>query len=389
MIQDEAIKCRYCRSDLTVAMTEAPVAGGSAPRLEPSPTVTSAPPAALPSAEPEMSSAGRAAALTESEAIPDRAPPSGRSDPSAAPGGPRIGEEAIRFSHTGFRYILGYGADFFGIWDRQLPGGPVERFPRTDQGWNAAWNRFVVMEPRSMAVPHRSVRAPDLRTTSFPFRRDRIRLLWTVGLLIASAALAVITVGVHIGVLATLYRARSQGFLSIGDRDSINDLTAVFYILDLLFLIPTAIAWCMWQNRAQWNLRALGVSNLRYSPAWVVGWWFVPFANIVMPFLTMRELWLGSQPEAGAVDWRMATTTPLLGLWWGAWLLYRYVLQGIAVNIPPDASVGGLMARSYVLIGAGVVAIAGAALAVVIVRRIHARQEAKSARTESWAASGG
>ena len=50
------------------------------------------------------------------------------------------------YTHTGTRYLLGYGASFFGIWDRQSPGEPVERFPRTDEGWGQAWRRYTQIE---------------------------------------------------------------------------------------------------------------------------------------------------------------------------------------------------------------------------------------------------
>jgi hypothetical protein len=48
--------------------------------------------------------------------------------------------------------VLGYGADFFGIWDRQSPSTPSERFPRTDDGWRQAWLRFAALEPNSTPV---------------------------------------------------------------------------------------------------------------------------------------------------------------------------------------------------------------------------------------------
>jgi hypothetical protein len=48
---------------------------------------------------------------------------------------------------------LGYGVDFFGIWDRQAPSGPSERFPRTDEGWRQVWTRFAALEPNHVAVP--------------------------------------------------------------------------------------------------------------------------------------------------------------------------------------------------------------------------------------------
>ena len=48
--------------------------------------------------------------------------------------------------------MLGYSADAFGIWDRQSPAQPAERFPRTDDGWRQAWLRFVALEPNHTAV---------------------------------------------------------------------------------------------------------------------------------------------------------------------------------------------------------------------------------------------
>jgi hypothetical protein len=62
-------------------------------------------------------------------------------------------EPSIRYTHSGYRYVLGYGPDHFGIWDRQSPNAPAERFPRTDEGWGQAWTRYVSLEPNHMAVP--------------------------------------------------------------------------------------------------------------------------------------------------------------------------------------------------------------------------------------------
>ena len=61
-------------------------------------------------------------------------------------------DEALQFTHSGSRYLLGYGRDFFGIWDRQGGRGPVSRYPRTDDGWRAAWLSFSAWEPQSAEV---------------------------------------------------------------------------------------------------------------------------------------------------------------------------------------------------------------------------------------------
>jgi hypothetical protein len=49
--------------------------------------------------------------------------------------------------------VLGYGVDFFGIWDRSAPDYPVQTLPRTDKGWHQAWNAFAALEPTSQSVP--------------------------------------------------------------------------------------------------------------------------------------------------------------------------------------------------------------------------------------------
>lgn len=69
--------------------------------------------------------------------------------PSALPGEE---DRPLRLSHTGDRYVLGYGRDSFGIWERADLGRPVRRFPRTDEGWREAWAAYVAMEPNPTAV---------------------------------------------------------------------------------------------------------------------------------------------------------------------------------------------------------------------------------------------
>jgi hypothetical protein len=148
-IQDEAIKCRYCFSDLTVprdvAMAQRPAAGATAA-------------SASSSDDPQTSSGGASDDTSSaSRSGEPQTAPWGTNDEStpepAATSAVTSSGAAQKYTHSGYRYVLGYGEDFFGIWDRQNPNVPVERFPRTDDGWREAWLRFVAQEPNHVAVP--------------------------------------------------------------------------------------------------------------------------------------------------------------------------------------------------------------------------------------------
>ncbi len=52
----------------------------------------------------------------------------------------------------------------------------------------------------------------------------------------------------------------------------------------------------MWLFRTYKNLEPLGSENIRFTPGWSVGWWFIPFANLVMPFKAVRGVWSESDP---------------------------------------------------------------------------------------------
>ena len=133
-IQDDAIKCRYCfsdlRGDVESAMQQGP---GPSTAASPSPAMTAS------SVEPSIAT-------------------------GASSGGSTA--DGVRYTHSGFRYVLGYGPDSFGIWDRQSQGGPIETFPRTDEGWRNAWIRYVALEPNHVEVPAASgpVSAPAAST---------------------------------------------------------------------------------------------------------------------------------------------------------------------------------------------------------------------------------
>ncbi len=135
-IKDAAIRCRYC---LTWLVSDPPRSAEAAP---PGVAQTSGPVAAPPP--------GGASTATMGGGTGGMAPPMGASQPGGQAFGQTGTTDRVEFTHSGERFLLGYSGDMFGIWDRQSPAQPIERYPRTDDGWRQAWQRYVGIESNWM-----------------------------------------------------------------------------------------------------------------------------------------------------------------------------------------------------------------------------------------------
>jgi hypothetical protein len=70
----------------------------------------------------------------------------------------------------------------------------------------------------------------------------------------------------------------------------------------------------IWVYRANKNARALG-TDMKYSPGWSVGWFFVPIAGLYVPYFVIKEIWQGSMPIPAGQS-RPAAVSPILKTWW-------------------------------------------------------------------------
>jgi hypothetical protein len=161
-------------------------------------------------------------------------------------------------------------------------------------------------------------------------------------------------------------------------------------------MLATIVVWLVWQHHATENLWARGFHDLHIRPGWAVGWWFIPFASLVMPCVAMVELDRRSTPAGTA-----RAASPLVGAWWGVYLGGSVVVSvGVFLALLPELADLGRAAdaRSTVfdltplahtaagwVLAFGVIQAAAAALAIAVVRRISDGQAAmQAASAERW-----
>jgi hypothetical protein len=141
--------------------------------------------------------------------------------------------------------------------------------------------------------------------------------------------------------------------------------------------LTLAVLFLLWVHRANKNARALGAEGMLFTPGWCVGWFFVPFANLIKPPQALKEIWKASHPTFGE-DWRQVRGSWLFGFWWTLCIVttvLRYIayrLTGKAERIPE------LLDADWISLISELMEVPLVILTLSVVRSIHALQERKS-----------
>ncbi len=132
-------------------------------------------------------------------------------------------------------------------------------------------------------------------------------------------------------VMSIVIVAFPDARMDLNDGSSLNiglGLVGLAAMLEIFLRILAIIFFLIWEYRSFNNLSALKARNLEFSPGWAVGWWFIPFANLVKPFQVVRELWNESDPdfdeETGFLH-TSAGTPEIIGFWWATFLLSGFI----------------------------------------------------------------
>ena len=119
----------------------------------------------------------------------------------------------------------------------------------------------------------------------------------------------------------------SVGLSSLLDPMNPNvGLAAVVGIVALglgIVSLAAMVMFFIWIYGAAENARALGNEGLQISPGWCIGWWFIPFASLVMPYKAMSEIWRSSDPEARKIsttEWTIRPVSGTIVAWWAFYL---------------------------------------------------------------------
>jgi hypothetical protein len=192
---------------------------------------------------------------------------------------------------------------------------------------------------------------------------------------LAIGFLAAVLVGsVLFAIFSLVILAAPDAQIDLGNGDSLYiglGLMGITAMIRTPLFIATIVLFLIWEHRAFSNLTALRAQNQEFSPGWAVGWWFIPFANLVKPFQAMRELWSESDPDFDPELGLFATSYSaprIMAFWWAAWIIGNIFINFTSsVTIARDFAILQIISSFFEIIAG--------ALLIKLILDITKRQE--------------
>ena len=171
-------------------------------------------------------------------------------------------------------------------------------------------------------------------------------------------------------------------FRRIATKRFDDEVLTLAYVVTVIVLIMTALAFCFWVYRAHQNVRQSGLRGVQFTSGWAVGWFFVPFANWYYPLPVMSEIFRGSAAINGKVDqwnWTRFPNSPITA-WYVFWLLRG--ITGIIIGLVQMSRDAEIILFFTVI--AFLSEIGAAVMGAIMVQRIQKMQEQPILEWQDW-----
>ncbi len=115
--------------------------------------------------------------------------------------------------------------------------------------------------------------------------------------------------------VSTLFSIRQNGIPHIA-----LFVAGVFSLLTLIPYLLLGIFFVIWMKRAYDNLYHSGTENLRYTSGWAIAGWFIPLANLVIPYRIIKEIWDETQQTFYKDPIGEIYESSIVDYWWGTYI---------------------------------------------------------------------
>lgn len=158
--------------------------------------------------------------------------------------------------------------------------------------------------------------------------------------------------------------------LGAGSSALLSGAEGLVGLATLVIALGTMITFLMWLHLAVRQALALEI-EVGVTPGWAVGYWFIPFSNLVRPYRTIRNL-------LGGLDGEEAVSSARVGLWWGLWIGGN-VLSQIETRMTISGGLEEQTSSAGHIVGllSSLLSVGGAILCIGVVRAIQQALDAR------------
>ncbi|MFI6102006.1 DUF4328 domain-containing protein [Lentzea sp. NPDC051213] len=152
------------------------------------------------------------------------------------------------------------------------------------------------------------------------------------------------------------------GWLTV-DADQYTPLgAAVAAALSWIWLVAfvvAAITFMVWMHHARLNADTItSPHQSRFAKLWVYLGWFIPIANLYIPYAVMQDIWRGSDRSQPMIGLRQREPSGLILLWW-----LCFLFSNVSLTLPPKyafevavfATISALLSVVAAVLGARVI----------------------------------
>lgn len=187
----------------------------------------------------------------------------------------------------------------------------------------AEWQPLSTLVPSPAAAMSAAPPVARLLESPLAFTKDPLGLTQTLKVMLW---IHLGTVVVSLGLDFMQLNLARSGSVTLESAEANDFRQMIMGLIYLAVYIATAIIFMKWIYRANLNCRGFGATDMKDTPGWSIGWYFIPIMNLFRPFQAMKEIWMVS---ADPVNWRTQKTGALLGWWWALWLLSNFLGQAV------------------------------------------------------------
>ncbi|MFI1651449.1 DUF4328 domain-containing protein [Streptomyces avidinii] len=213
-----------------------------------------------------------------------------------------------------------------------------------------------------------------------------VRLRAPVGLAVALTALFALVIGVDAFAVYADWNVRSLMERLLADSAAVGDaelehgyrLTGRAGMIQGQVAIVTGIVFIIWFHRVRTNAEVFAPGADKLRRGWAIGAWFVPLANLLLPYRIAVTTWVSSVPSGAEGHSRRFRLT-LVNLWWGAFVLAKILAWYGGTSYSRAETTEAVRDAATTMLAGDVLDIVAAVLAVLFVRRLTAMQHARAA----------